>query len=135
MDNLVQSLGRFMNAGTAPEMPAHAVFRGEVVDDCRDNPRAQIEETRAVYLEEETHICVTVNGQGFDAQYAENIFQAFQRLRGYSLPGSGLGLATCRRIADRFGGRVWAESTPGVGSKFYVSFRAELVIQTMAAIG
>ena len=65
------------------------------------------------------------NGIGFDAAKAEAIFEPFKRLhRKDQYPGSGLGLAVCRKIASAWGGRVWAESRPGRGSSFLVSFPA-----------
>ncbi len=64
-------------------------------------------------------IAVEDNGIGFDAKYAERIFRPFERLHGKSAyPGTGMGLAICRRIAVRHGGTITAESTPGVGSCF-----------------
>ena len=65
-------------------------------------------------------IVVRDNGPGFSEEYAEAIFEPFKRLHGITLPGAGLGLATCRKIVDRHRGRIWAESTLGRGSSFYV---------------
>jgi signal transduction histidine kinase len=59
------------------------------------------------------------NGEGFGSEYAEQIFLPFERLHNRNVPGSGIGLATCRRIVQRLGGRIWAESKLGKGSTFY----------------
>lgn len=64
-------------------------------------------------------ISVEDNGMGFNPEYAEAIFNPFRRLHGQEYPGSGVGLSICRRIVERYGGKIWAESTPGKGSTFY----------------
>lgn len=69
-------------------------------------------------------IAVQDNGQGFQPEFVEVIFQPFKRLHGPEYSGSGIGLATCRKIVERNGGKIWAESTPNSGSTFYFSLPA-----------
>jgi PAS domain S-box-containing protein len=65
------------------------------------------------------HIMVADNGQGFSAEYSSGIFEPFKRLHGANIAGSGIGLATCKRVIERLGGRIWADSTPDQGSVFH----------------
>jgi signal transduction histidine kinase len=71
---------------------------------------------------------VSDNGQGFNQQFAERIFGLFQRLHGRDVEGTGIGLSIVRRIVERHGGRIWADSKEGVGSTFYFSLPVSLEV-------
>lgn len=97
VQNLIGNAIKFRKPGVAPEILVSArAVQGEWVFEIADN------------------------GIGFDAKYTDRIFEVFQRLHGVgTYPGNGIGLAICRRIIQHHGGRLWAESRPGAGSKFF----------------
>jgi len=72
---------------------------------------------------EEWIICVRDNGIGIRSEDQERIFSPLTRLHGADIPGFGIGLATCRKVVEHHGGRMWVESAVGVGSTFYLAFR------------
>jgi signal transduction histidine kinase len=99
MQNLISNAIKFRRPGVAPEVAIAA----EIDDD-------------------EARITVADNGIGFEPEYSRRIFRVFERLHGRSeYPGTGIGLALCRKIAERHGGSVMADSEPGVGSVFTVT--------------
>ena len=75
---------------------------------------------------EQVRIVVEDNGIGFEEKFLDRIFTPLQRLHGRDdYAGTGIGLAVCNRIAERHGGTIQAESTPGAGSRFTVLLPAE----------
>ncbi len=84
-------------------------------------PRIHLSAQRAG---EEWIVSVKDNGIGIDPKFHEHIFTVFKRLHGREYPGTGIGLATCKRIVERHGGRLWVESEPGKGSTFLFTAKA-----------
>lgn len=67
----------------------------------------------------EWRLAVADNGIGIAPEYHEQIFGVFKRLHGKEIPGTGIGLALCQRIIERYGGRIWVESEKDRGATFY----------------
>jgi two-component system, chemotaxis family, sensor kinase Cph1 len=67
----------------------------------------------------EWRFAVADNGMGIAPEYHSQIFGVFKRLHGQAISGTGMGLAICQRVVERHNGRIWVESQPGEGTKFY----------------
>jgi PAS domain S-box-containing protein len=79
-------------------------------------PRVNVSADRAVSGWE---VSVRDNGLGIAPEFHQKIFEVFERLHPYEqVPGTGMGLAICKKIVERHGGRIWVESEPGQGSTF-----------------
>jgi len=88
----------------------------------------QVEVTNSELGPERVQISVKDNGIGFDESFTERIFQPFQRLHTRSeYEGSGIGLAVCRKIVERHGGEISAQSKPGEGAVFKVTLPVKTV--------
>ena len=103
LQNLISNALKFRREGVVPEVHITAERNGENIQ-----------------------LKVSDNGIGFEPRYAARIFRIFERLHGRSeYPGTGIGLALCRKIADRHGGTIEAESEPGHGATFIVTLPIE----------
>ena len=76
-------------------------------------------------LDKKSIYCVEDNGKGIAPEYTERIFEVFHQLEPDTKEGQGLGLTIVKRILDGLEGKIWVDSVPGKGSRFYVSLPAE----------
>jgi len=111
LQNLIGNALKFRQKNEPPRVKIYSQIHGD---------REQLTDNSL-----DTHLCqITVedNGIGFDQKYCDRIFQVFQRLHGRSeYEGTGIGLAICRKIVERHGGSITAESKPSQGAKFIVT--------------
>jgi len=78
-------------------------------------PRVHVSAQR---VDGEFRFAVSDNGIGIEPEYHKQIFEVFKRLHGRNIPGTGVGLAICQRVVERYGGRMWVESQAGQGATF-----------------
>lgn len=121
----IANTGAEISAGALPEVRGNATQLVLLLQNLIGNalkyrtaetPRIRIE---AVQRNVCWQVAVSDNGQGFEVEHAARIFEPFKRLHGSEIPGNGIGLSTCKRIVERLGGRIWADSVPGEGATFY----------------
>ncbi len=124
----IQESNAKISIGTLPTVHADPVQLGQVFQNLISNAikfrRSEIPEIQvdAHRDKEEWIFSVKDNGIGIDPKYFDKIFIIFRRLHSREkYPGTGIGLATCKKIVERHGGRIWVESEPGKGSTFYFS--------------
>jgi len=135
----IEETGTVINAGKLPDVDASLSQMKQLFTNIINNAikfrKAEVPpviniESRPLSAEEKKHyqlppeaiyhrIQITDNGIGFEKEYAQRIFQIFQRLHGKSeYPGSGIGLAICKKIMEHHHGLIFAEGNPGVGAQF-----------------
>lgn len=102
---------------------------GNAVKFCKDRtPRIHVSAERR---ENEWVFSVADNGIGIAPEYFERIFSIFQRLQSrQEYPGTGIGLAICRKVVERHGGTIWVESELGSGATFYFTIPAQRELKT-----
>jgi|GEM_PF-2294695 len=119
LSNLITNALKFHREGVPPEVSlrGHIVQGREAREDAARNSEPAESLGRAL-----CRIFVQDNGTGFDEKHLDRIFQPFQRLHGMEKhEGTGIGLTICLKIAERHGGDITAQSTPGKGTTFIVT--------------
>ena len=127
----IDESGARISTGTLPVVNADATQMEQLLQNLIGNaikfrkgpaPRVHIDARRE---DAAWRITVQDDGIGIDARYAERIFVIFQRLHtAAEYPGTGIGLAICKKIVERHSGRIWLESKPGQGATFYFAVPA-----------
>jgi PAS domain S-box-containing protein len=122
----IQESGASVSSDALPTVDADEVQLAQVFQNLIGNALKfrgkQVPRIHVGALEEagEWHISIADNGIGIEPQYFDRIFMLFQRLHAMGeYPGTGIGLAICKKVAERHGGRIWVTSTPGAGSTFH----------------
>ena len=135
LDNLqaaVQESGAVVTADDLPALRAHeghfiSLFQNLISNALKYRsekpPRIHVSfERRNGWL----RFAVTDNGIGIDPEYHARIFLAFKRLHGRSIAGTGIGLAICQRVVNRYRGKIWVESGAGQGAAFIFALPEDL---------
>jgi light-regulated signal transduction histidine kinase (bacteriophytochrome) len=135
LDNLaelIRTTGSCITCGSLPAVRMKSVHLQQLLQNLIENaikyrgnepPVIKISADR-----ENTHwrFSIADNGIGIEPQFHEHIFGIFKRLHSNAqFPGTGIGLAICQRIVERYGGRIWVESERGKGSTFLFTVPAE----------
>jgi PAS domain S-box-containing protein len=122
----ISESGAKITADPLPSLPVHGMHLQQIFQNLisnaikyRTSERRPIVHVAAERQDGHWIFAVSDNGIGIDSEYKESIFGLFKRLHtGDEYSGTGIGLAICQRIVDRYHGRIWVESEPGFGSTF-----------------
>lgn len=137
-DNLskrIKESGAKIKYKNLPEIYYDEVMLTQVFQNLISNAiRYRSDKTPEINITAEKHadcweFAVEDNGMGIEQKYLDRIFDMFQRLhRKEDIPGTGIGLSLCQKIVERYGGIMWVESEPGVGSTFFFTVPIKSII-------
>jgi len=132
LEMAIEESGAVVTHGTLPEVMGDAAQLRQVFQNLISNAiKFRGQEPSCIHVSCERSgddwlFSVRDNGIGIDPQYADRLFVIFRRLHTKAeYPGTGIGLATCRRLVERHGGRIWLKSEPGKGSTFFFTLPVE----------
>jgi PAS domain S-box-containing protein len=131
LESAIEESGALVTADSLPKVRGKEAGMAQVLQNLLSNSiKYRRDEPPRIHIsarsqDSEWLFCIEDNGMGFDQADAERAFGVFKRLHGNKYAGTGIGLAICKRIVERYGGRIWAESERGVGSRFYFTLPLE----------
>lgn len=134
LESAISSAGAQVTHGPLPTLPLDQIQMIQLFQNLVGNaikyrgPAPPHVHVSAIYEDGTWLVSVEDNGEGFAPEHAEAIFDPFERLHGDDIPGTGIGLATCRKIVEAHGGRIWAESEPGHGSVFRFTLPVQVAV-------
>jgi two-component system CheB/CheR fusion protein len=124
LQSAIAESGAIITSDPLPTVVAEEVMLMQLFQNLISNSiKYRAEETPRIHISAESGaegwvFSVRDNGIGIDPQYADRVFGMFKRLHGSEIPGTGIGLALCKKIVERQGGRIWVESEAGRGATF-----------------
>jgi two-component system, chemotaxis family, CheB/CheR fusion protein len=120
----IEENGAIVTSDPLPTLVAEEVMLTQLFQNLISNSiKYRSGETPRIHVSAERNpegrlFAVRDNGIGIDPQFSDRVFGMFKRLHGKEIPGTGIGLALCKKIVERNGGRIWVESEAGSGSTF-----------------
>ena len=133
LKSVIKEKGGLIISDELPEIPGHKVWLQQLFSNLISNGlKFNESEEPTVWIGYEDHydyhrFNIRDNGIGINEEYYENIFKLFQRLHTTDeYPGTGAGLTICKKIVESYGGKIWIESKPTIGSNFYFSLPKKL---------
>ncbi len=120
----IEQSGAIVTSDPLPTVVAEEILLMQLFQNLISNSiKYRGEETPRIHVSAERDVegwlfAVRDNGIGIDPEDAERVFGMFKRLHGSEIPGTGIGLALCKKVVERQGGRIWVESEAGQGATF-----------------
>jgi signal transduction histidine kinase len=129
---LIAESGARIESQPLPDVPGDRILLQQLLQNLISNAikYRKPEESPRILVSAQPHggsvtVSVKDNGEGIASRYHQQIFAPLKRLHGAEIGGTGIGLAICKRIVERHGGRIWVQSQAGEGATFFFTLPRE----------